>query len=211
MSRVCDYGLDCMNGDDSDEKKCDAYPGRCDFEHGLCVWEQGRKDDFDWTRNTGYTPSYSTGPLTDHTTGQSSGELHYKMKMTLLLFFTCSLCEHYFGPITQPSFPELKTLFLFQGHYMYVETSWPRKAGDRARLITPVIKSESKGCRLRFYYHMRGDDIGSLLVYVRKSYNDLKSIQVVLNITGEQVWKGWLYVDIRADLTFASSRMTLNL
>ncbi len=70
---------------------------------------------------------------------------------------------------------------------MYVETSWPRQPGDRARLITPVIKSESKGCRLRFYYHMSGDDIGSLLVYVRKSYNDVKSIQVMLNITGEQV------------------------
>ena len=70
---------------------------------------------------------------------------------------------------------------------MYTETSWPRKPGDRARLITPVIKSESKGCRVRFYYHMKGANIGSLVVYVRKSYNALNSIQVVLNITGEQV------------------------
>ena len=70
---------------------------------------------------------------------------------------------------------------------MYTETSWPRKPGDRARLITPVIKSESKECRVRFYYHMKGANIGSLVVYVRKSYNALNSIQVVLNITGEQV------------------------
>ncbi|CAB4000024.1 MAM and LDL-receptor class A domain-containing 2 [Paramuricea clavata] len=158
VTRVCDYGLDCMNGDDSDEMKCDAYPGRCDFEHGLCAWEQDTTDEFDWTRNTGYTPSYSTGPITDHTTGQATG------------------------------------------HYMYTETSWPRKPGDRARLITPVIKSESKGCRLRFYYHMKGDHIGWLVVYVRKSYNDLKSIQVLLNITGEQddFWR-------RADVPISSA------
>ena len=80
---------------------------------------------------------------------------------------------------------------------MYTETSWPRKPGDRARLITPVIKSESKGCRLRFYYHMKGDHIGWLVVYVRKSYNDLKSIQVVLNITGEQVMcKGGIFSSV---------------
>ena len=70
---------------------------------------------------------------------------------------------------------------------MYTETSWPRKQGDRARLNTPVIKSESKGCRLRFYYHMKGDDIGSLIVYVRKSYKGPSGMQVVMNITGEQV------------------------
>ena len=66
-----------MNGDDSDEMKCDAYPGRCDFEHGLCAWEQDTTDEFDWTRNNGYTPSYSTGPLTDHTTGKTSGNIYY--------------------------------------------------------------------------------------------------------------------------------------
>ena len=77
MTRLCDYGLDCMNGDDSDEKKCDSYPARCDFEHGLCAWEQDTTDEFDWTRNTGNTPSYSTGPLTDHTTGKATGE--YRM------------------------------------------------------------------------------------------------------------------------------------
>lgn len=70
---------------------------------------------------------------------------------------------------------------------MYTETSWPRKQGDRARLVTPVIKSESKNCRLRFYYHMKGSNIGSLIVYIRKSYIDVSTKKVLLNITGEQV------------------------
>ena len=73
---------------------------------------------------------------------------------------------------------------------MYTETSWPRKAGDRARINTPTIKSESKGCVLRFYYHMKGPHIGSLIVYIRKSYNALNSIIPVLNITGTQVKRG---------------------
>lgn len=82
----------------------------------------------------------------------------------------------------------LHCFFLPVGHYMYIETSWPRKAGDKARLRTPVIKSESKDCSLRFYYHMKGDDIGSLVVYIRKSYNDFNSLISVLNISGQQVW-----------------------
>ncbi|XP_071490304.1 MAM and LDL-receptor class A domain-containing protein 1-like [Diadema antillarum] len=41
----------------------------CDFESGLCEWEQAYGDDFDWTRNSGRTSSYSTGPDGDHTTG----------------------------------------------------------------------------------------------------------------------------------------------
>lgn len=76
MSRRCDYSLDCMNGDHSDEVNCGRYPGRCDFEHGLCTWEQDTTDDFDWTRNQGSTPSGSTGPLTDHTTGKGTGKFY---------------------------------------------------------------------------------------------------------------------------------------
>lgn len=84
-----------MNGDDSDEVGCEAYPGRCDFEHGLCVWEQDRTDDFDWTRNQGTTPSSATGPLTDHTTGQSTGKhtLHFfEIIQNKLLCVTITLC-----------------------------------------------------------------------------------------------------------------------
>lgn len=41
----------------------------CDFEDGLCGWEQVRfpRDEFDWTFRSGRTPSVRTGPSTDHT------------------------------------------------------------------------------------------------------------------------------------------------
>ncbi|XP_072179347.1 MAM and LDL-receptor class A domain-containing protein 2-like [Diadema setosum] len=41
----------------------------CDFENGICGWQQSYYDDFDWTRHSGSTSSSSTGPSGDHTTG----------------------------------------------------------------------------------------------------------------------------------------------
>ncbi|XP_042070700.1 zonadhesin [Haplochromis burtoni] len=41
----------------------------CNFEQDLCQWNQLITDAFDWTRNSGSTPTINTGPSTDHTTG----------------------------------------------------------------------------------------------------------------------------------------------
>ena len=39
----------------------------CDFDYGLCFgWSQNYYDDFDWTKEYGSTPSYETGPSSDH-------------------------------------------------------------------------------------------------------------------------------------------------
>ncbi|XP_041365944.1 MAM and LDL-receptor class A domain-containing protein 1-like isoform X2 [Gigantopelta aegis] len=41
---------------------------KCDFEDSnLCGWSQGSKDDFDWIRTSGVTPTMNTGPQFDHT------------------------------------------------------------------------------------------------------------------------------------------------
>ncbi|XP_020369049.2 MAM and LDL-receptor class A domain-containing protein 1-like [Rhincodon typus] len=42
----------------------------CDFEHGLCDWEQSTTDDFDWVLHRYQTASRETGPKRDHTKGQ---------------------------------------------------------------------------------------------------------------------------------------------
>ena len=41
----------------------------CDFEVDTCAWTDTAPDGFSWTRRSGGTPSSSTGPSGDHTTG----------------------------------------------------------------------------------------------------------------------------------------------
>ena len=43
----------------------------CDFEKDICNWVQDKTDRFDWTRAQGPTSSASTGPIVDHTLGNS--------------------------------------------------------------------------------------------------------------------------------------------
>ena len=49
-----------------------TYPFSDDLENGTQSWTQDATDDFDWTLNSGGTPSGSTGPAGDHTTGTGS-------------------------------------------------------------------------------------------------------------------------------------------
>ena len=49
-----------------------SVPGSCDFEVDTCGYSHDVEAEFQWTNNTGSTPSSHTGPAGDHTTG--SGE-----------------------------------------------------------------------------------------------------------------------------------------
>ncbi|XP_013393211.1 MAM and LDL-receptor class A domain-containing protein 1 [Lingula anatina] len=53
-----------------------------------------------------------------------------------------------------------------QGEYMYIEVSAPRKVNDIARLTSPKYKDNQAMC-LQFYYHMYGQDIGTLNVFAK--------------------------------------------
>ena len=48
--------------------------GSCDFESGLCGYDNIADDKFDWVRHSGGTTSINTGPKTDHTTGTNLGK-----------------------------------------------------------------------------------------------------------------------------------------
>lgn len=50
---------------------------QCNFEQGICNWEQDAEDDFDWTRNQGPTPTLNTGPMKDNTLGTARGHYLY--------------------------------------------------------------------------------------------------------------------------------------
>ena len=47
---------------------------------------------------------------------------------------------------------------------MYIETSYPRVAGDNAKLALSVSGNGELSC-LEFYYHMYGDTMGTLTVF----------------------------------------------
>ena len=53
---------------------------------------------------------------------------------------------------------------MFIGYYMYIETSFPRSAGDNAKLKLSLYGNGQVSC-LTFYYHMYGDTMGTLNVF----------------------------------------------
>ena len=60
MNKVCDLVDDC--GDNSDELNCQGYTA-CDFENGLCDWQNDPNADIKWILYRGQTPSFGTGIL----------------------------------------------------------------------------------------------------------------------------------------------------
>ncbi|XP_015775857.1 PREDICTED: MAM and LDL-receptor class A domain-containing protein 2-like isoform X3 [Acropora digitifera] len=51
------------------------------------------------------------------------------------------------------------------GYYMYIEASSPRREGDNAKLVLSLPGNGKLGC-LSFYYHMYGENMGTLNVFI---------------------------------------------
>ncbi|XP_077160334.1 MAM and LDL-receptor class A domain-containing protein 1 [Paroedura picta] len=69
------------------------------------------------------------------------------------------------------------------GHYIFIKSSFPQLPGQEARISSVVISKRSRNCKLVFYYHMYGVNMGSLTVYQVMASNSKK---VLLNLTGNQ-------------------------
>lgn len=64
------------------------------------------------------------------------------------------------------------------GYYMYIETSSPRRTGDKARLMSPTYSATSgSGDCFKFWYHLYGSSIGGLNVWLSQG-----------NILTKNVW-----------------------
>uniref|UniRef100_A0A673AYJ2 MAM and LDL receptor class A domain containing 1 n=1 Tax=Sphaeramia orbicularis TaxID=375764 RepID=A0A673AYJ2_9TELE len=68
------------------------------------------------------------------------------------------------------------------GHYLYLESSFPQAAGDVARITGPMLSHRSKLCKMRFYFHMSGEGIGTLSAFILSK----GQIHLLLNLTGDQ-------------------------
>ena len=73
---------------------------------------------------------------------------------------------------------------------MYIETSFPRVAGDNAKLEFSVPRNGGLSC-LEFYYHMYGDTMGTLTVFSGSA--------VVFNASGNH-GNTWIQADITIHL-----------
>lgn len=62
---------------------------------------------------------------------------------------------------------------------MYIEASAPRTSQDEARLTSPDFDSSQAKC-LTFYYHMYGNQMGTLSVRMKVSNYLLLSIIIIL-------------------------------
>jgi len=66
---------------------------------------------------------------------------------------------------------------ILPGYYLYIEASAPRRQGDLARITTPnfqnIPAANGQFC-LSFWYHMYGDNIGSLNVFLNDNGNKLQ-------------------------------------
>ena len=115
----------------------------CDFEEpSICGYQNDATANFAWSRHRGSTSSSTTGA----TNGRVSLSISHS-------FLFSRLKDHTYGTGL--------------GYYMYIETSYPQKPGDKARLISPVYNVAPGGSCLQFFYHMWGDSTGSLNIFLK--------------------------------------------
>ena len=59
-------------------------------------------------------------------------------------------------------------ILYISGSYLYVETSAPRRVGDKAQLVSsPFNPTSAAGKCIHFWYNMYGQAIDQLNVYIR--------------------------------------------
>ncbi len=132
VTNVCDAYSDTVSVIVNSGGGISSYPYSEGFESGLGSWTQGSGDDFDWTRDSGGTPSTITGP----SAGNSSTWYVY----------------------TEAS-----------GANSPYQTAFLEADFDFTGINTPILS---------FYYHMYGNEMGTLHV-------DANGTEV-FSISGEQ-------------------------
>lgn len=59
-------------------------------------------------------------------------------------------------------------LSLCVGKYIFLETSAPRRKGDIAQYLSTAMTATNGSC-LTFWYHMNGNDIGTLNIGLKRA------------------------------------------
>jgi len=81
-------------------------------------------------------------------------------------------------------------LLLLSGYYLYIETTG-QKFGDRARLGSPLLTGQ---CILRMFYHMYGQHVNALVVYMRTTTNG--PLTRLANMSGN-IGDNWIRAEVK--------------
>lgn len=81
-------------------------------------------------------------------------------------------------------------IFIFSGHYIYIEASSPRRPNDKAQLISQTFKGSSRPTCFQFWYSMVGTTIGSLNIYMQTvtTQNSVNKLMWSLSGNQQQPW-----------------------
>ena len=78
--------------------------------------------------------------------------------------------------------------FLFSGYYAFIETSFPRSQGDKARMISGTM-SEHGICSMMFCIHMFGATTGTLRVFTKDLASGVMTLRWSLSGDQGNQWK----------------------
>ena len=92
---------------------------------------------------------------------------------------------------------------LSAGNYLFIETSSPRRPGDKAWLVSDYF-NKSVSC-FTFWYHMYGNSIGTLNIY-RQPYRGQRVL--VWKLSGNKGNK-WYSGQVPADFAVTENRVSL--
>ena len=84
----------------------------CNFDSGLCCWQQSITDVFDWTINTGSTWSSDTGPDYDHTSGLGNTIIIRLLPLILINFTFSEFRSSYDAIIKEHVFKRVLSRYL---------------------------------------------------------------------------------------------------
>ncbi|XP_038053495.1 MAM and LDL-receptor class A domain-containing protein 2-like [Patiria miniata] len=127
---ACDFRKDCSDG--SDEAGCVQD---CDFETGVCGWQEVQPRALEGSHDQRELPRFQwvRGQPNSREPGESRPDVDH-------------------------------TIGTGNGWYMYVDSS-PGTLFDTTELNTPTISLSGGNCQMRLYYHMYGTDVDTLSVY----------------------------------------------
>lgn len=149
------------------------------FQGGFCFWQQLTDDSFDWSRQSKGTPSLSTGPKADHTTGGSNG------MSKLLYIYGIHISRYMLSQVNVSHWAVyiMIGLLFSAGYYIYIEASSTngRQPNDTARLASASNSMFSSGdmC-IQWWYHMYGTHVGQLSLYLSGQTSNGKCYELII-------------------------------